>query len=91
MRDRLQADELYGMEEALAARVRAAFRAERWEEHALQVAKAAINRDRLISDALSVMRQYANNDSICLRRFEVRFFGESGIDAASGDLSLFHI
>jgi hypothetical protein len=81
----LQADELYGMEEALAARVRAAFRAERWEEHALQVAKAAINRDRLISDALSVMRQYANNDSICRRRLEVRFYGESGFDAASGD------
>lgn len=81
----LQADELYGMEEALASRVKAAFRAERWEEHSLQVAKAAVHRDLLISDAGSVMSQYAKDDRICRRRLEVRFDGESGFDAASGD------
>jgi hypothetical protein len=81
----LQADELYGMEEALAARVKAAFRAERWDEHALQVAKAAVHRDLLISDAAAVMHRYANDDRICRRRLEVRFEGESGFDAASGD------
>jgi hypothetical protein len=81
----LQADELYGMEEALALRVKAAFRAERWEEHSLQVAKAVVHRDLLISDAASVMNQYAEDDRICRRRLEVRFDGESGFDAASGD------
>jgi hypothetical protein len=81
----LQADELYGMEEALASRVKAAFRAERWEEHSLQVAKAAVHRDLLITDAASVMSQYAKDDRICRRRLEVRFDGESGFDAASGD------
>jgi hypothetical protein len=81
----LQADELYGMEEALASRVKAAFRAERWEEHSLQVAKAVVHRDLLISDAASVMSQYAKDDRICRRRLEVRFDGESGFDAASGD------
>lgn len=81
----LQADELYGMEEALAARVRASFRAEKWEEHSLQVAKAAVHRDLLISDAVSVMHQYANDDQIAQRRLEVRFDGESGFDAAAGD------
>lgn len=81
----LQADELYGMEEALATRVRAAFRAEKWEEHALEVVKAAINRDLLLSDAISVMEQYASVSHINRRRLEVRFNGESGFDAASGD------
>jgi hypothetical protein len=81
----LQADELYGMEEALAARVKAAFRAERWEEHSLQVAKAAVHRDLLISDAATVMHRYANDDRFCRRRLEVRFDGESGFDAAAGD------
>ena len=81
----LQADELYGMEEALASRVKAAFRAEHWEEHALQVAKAAVHRDLLLSDAAAVMHKYANDDKICRRRLEVRFDGESGFDAASGD------
>ena len=81
----LQADELYGMEEALAARVKAAFRAERWDEHSLQVAKVAVHRNQLISDAISVMHQYANDTRICRRRLEVRFDGESGFDAASGN------
>mmetsp|Transcript_107411 Transcript_107411/g.160678 ORF Transcript_107411/g.160678 Transcript_107411/m.160678 type:complete len:1394 (+) Transcript_107411:1-4182(+) len=81
----LQADELYGMEEALAAKVKANFRAARWEEHALQVTKAAVNRDALIGDAVSIMRQYANDKTLCRRRLEVRFNGESGFDAASGD------
>lgn len=81
----LQADELYGMEEALSSRVKAAFRAEKWQEHSLQVAKAAINRDNLISDAVSVMDQYAKDDRIFRRRLEIRFDGESGFDAASGD------
>jgi hypothetical protein len=81
----LQADELYGMEEALAARMKAAFKAEKWQEHSLQVAKAAINRGLLIPDATSVMEEYANDDRICRRRLEVRFDGESGFDAASGD------
>ena len=81
----LQADELYGMEEALASRVKAAFRAEHWEEQALQVAKAAVHRDLLLSDAAAVMHKYSNDDQICRRRLEVRFDGESGFDAASGD------
>lgn len=81
----LQADELYGMEEALAAKVKANFRAAKWEEHALQVAKAAVNRDLLISDAVSIMHQYANDDTLSRRRLEVRFNGESGFDAAAGD------
>lgn len=81
----LQADELYGMEEALANRVRAAFRAVKWQEHTLQVAKAAVRRDRLLTDAAAVMDSYTNDRSICRRRLEVRFEGESGFDAASGD------
>lgn len=81
----LQADELYGMEEALAARVRAAFRAVKWQEHALQVAKAAVRRDRLLADAAAVMESYTSDRSVCRRRLEVRFEGESGFDAASGD------
>jgi hypothetical protein len=81
----LQADELYGMEEALAAKVKANFRAARWEEHALQVAKAAVNRDVLIADAVSIMQQYANDKTLRRRRLEVRFNRESGFDAASGD------
>jgi hypothetical protein len=81
----LQADELYGMEEALAARVRAAFRAVKWQEHSLQVAKGAVHRDKLVSDATAVMERYANDDSLSRRRLEVRFYGESGFDAASGD------
>jgi HECT-domain (ubiquitin-transferase) len=81
----LQADELYGMEEALATRVRAAFRAVKWQEHSLQVAKAAVRRDRLLTDAAAVMDSYTNDRSVCRRRLEVRFEGESGFDAASGD------
>jgi HECT-domain (ubiquitin-transferase) len=81
----LQADELYGMEEALASRVKAAFRAAKWQEHALQVAKAAVRRDRLLSDASSIMDKYTNDRTVCRRRLEVRFEGESGFDAASGD------
>ena len=81
----LQADELYGMEEALASRVKAAFRAAKWQEHALQVAKAAVRRDRLLADASSIMDKYTNDRTVCRRRLEVRFEGESGFDAASGD------
>lgn len=81
----LQADELYGMEEALATRVRAAFRAVKWQEHSLQVAKAAVRRDRLLIDAAAVMDSYTNDRSVRRRRLEVRFKGESGFDAASGD------
>lgn len=81
----LQADELYGMEEALASRVKAAFRAVKWQEHSLQVAKAAVKRDRLLADAAAVMESYTNDRSVCRRRLEVRFEGESGFDAASGD------
>lgn len=81
----LQADELYGMEETLAARVRTAFRKEEWEEMSLQVAKAAIHRDSLLSDGLSIMDQYSSNSRLSRRRLEVRFDGESGFDAASGD------
>ena len=53
----LQADELYGLEEALAARVAAAFRAQRWDEHSLECAKAAVRRDDLLSDATH-LRKY---------------------------------
>jgi hypothetical protein len=81
----LQADELYGMEEALAARVRAAFRSVKWQEHALQVAKVAIRRNQLLSDATIVMEKYATDTYVNRRRLEVRFDGESGFDAASGD------
>jgi hypothetical protein len=81
----LQADELYGMEEALNARVAAQFRAQGWTEHALESAKAAIRRDHLLSDAASVMSRYACDTSLNKRRLEVRFEGESGFDAASGD------
>jgi len=51
----------------------------------LQVAKAAIHRDSLLSDAMSIMDQYSSNSRLSRRRLEVRFDGESGFDAASGD------
>jgi hypothetical protein len=79
----LQADELYGMEEALATRVRAAFRAVKWQEHVLDVAKAVIRRDHLLLDATAAMQRFTEMD-VCHRRLEVRFEGESGFDAASG-------
>jgi hypothetical protein len=81
----LQADELYGMEEALAARVRSAFRSAKWQEHSLEVVKAAVRREKLLSDAAHVMEKYATDTKINRRRLEVRFAGESGFDAASGD------
>lgn len=81
----LQADELYGMEEALANRVRAAFRAVKWKEHALEVAKAVIRRNNLLEDADTIMQRYATDEKVNRRRLEVRFDGESGFDAASGD------
>jgi len=81
----LQADELYGMEEALASRVRAAFRAVKWKEHALEVAKAVIRRGNLLADADTIMARYATDEKVNRRRLEVRFEGESGFDAASGD------
>lgn len=81
----LQADELYGMEEALAERVTAAFRAQKWDEHSLECAKAAIRRDDLLADAAAVMDLYANDVSARKRRLEIRFTGESGFDAASGN------
>ncbi|KAG7373198.1 HECT-domain ubiquitin-transferase [Nitzschia inconspicua] len=81
----LQADELYGMEEALGARIRQSFRAEGWQEQSIEVAKAAIHRDLLIEDAMSIMEQYSKDPKLNRRRLEVRFDGESGFDAASGD------
>lgn len=81
----LQADELYGMEEALGARVNAAFRAQRWQERSLQCAKAAVRRSHLLADAWTVMDRYTKNKMYRQRRLEVRFDGESGFDAASGD------
>lgn len=81
----LQADELYGMEEALGARMHAAFRAQRWFERSLQCAKAAIRRDKLVIDAATVMERYASESMVKKRRLEIRFQGESGFDAASGD------
>jgi len=81
----LQADELYGMEETLANRVNAAFRAQSWDERSLQCAKAAVRREHLLSDAAAVMHKYACDTSVNRRRLEVRFEGESGFDAASGD------
>jgi hypothetical protein len=80
----LQADELYGMEEALASRVRAAFRAANWQEHGLNVAKAAVRREWLLADAAAAMELYASDSTARHRRLEVRFEGESGFDAASG-------
>ncbi|GKY93743.1 hypothetical protein MPSEU_000341400 [Mayamaea pseudoterrestris] len=80
----LQADELYGMEEALAARVKATFRAAKWEEHTLQVAKASIRREQLLADAAAIMHLYASDKTIYHRRLEIRFEGESGFDLASG-------
>jgi hypothetical protein len=81
----LQADELYGMEETLAARVRSAFRAAKWQEHSLQVAKAAVRRDCILMDAATIMERYAQDETVNRRRLEVRFEGETGFDAASGD------
>ncbi len=81
----LQADELYGMEESLGARVHAAFRAQGWRERSLQCAKAAVRRDKLLLDAATVMERYAGDSMIRQRRLEIRFSGESGFDAASGD------
>jgi hypothetical protein len=81
----LQADELYGMEEALAARVRAAFKAVKWHEHSLDVAKIVVRREKLLSDATIAMQKYANDPTLFRRRLEVRFDGESGFDAASGN------
>ena len=83
----LQADELYGMEEALGARVTAAFRAQRWQERSLQCAKAVVRREVLLSDAAAVMERYAKDERLKHRRLEVRFQGESGFDAAPGDQS----
>lgn len=80
----LQADELYGMEEALASRVTASFRAQRWEERSLQCAKAVVRRETLLVDATNLMERYASDEKMCHRRLEVRFEGESGFDAASG-------
>jgi hypothetical protein len=51
----------------------------------LQVAKAAIHRESLLSDAISIMDQYCGDSNLSRRRLEVRFDGESGFDAASGD------
>ena len=81
----LQADELYGMDDALGNRVKAAFRAEGWQEHALEVAKAAVERERLLSDAEHVMDKIALDDNLSSRRLEVRFENESGFDAAAGE------
>lgn len=81
----LQADELYGMEEALATRVRAAFRAVKWKEHALEVAKAVIRRNNLLEDADTILTKYASDKKVNRRRLEVRFEGESGFDLASGE------
>ena len=81
----LQADELYGMEEALASRVRAAFRAAKWQEYSLQVAKALIRRNHLLADATATMELYANDPNVFHRRLEIRFEGESGFDLASGN------
>jgi hypothetical protein len=71
--------------QALASRVRASFRAEGWEEKSLQVAKAVVHRDLLVADAMSIMDQYSTDAGLNKRRLEVRFEGESGFDAASGD------
>ena len=81
----LQADELYGMEDALANRINAAFRAQRWDERSLQCAKAVVRREFLLKDAAGVMGNYAGDSRVNRRRLEVRFDGESGFDAASGD------
>ena len=76
---------LFSAVQALGARIRASFRAEGWQEMALNTAKAAVHRDLLISDAMSIMEQYSNDPRLKRRRLEVRFDGESGFDAASGD------
>ena len=57
----LQADELYGMEEALGARVNGAFRAQKWRGRALQCVKAAVKRETLLADAASEMDLYAKD------------------------------
>ena len=49
----------------------------------LQVAKAAIHRESLLLDAMSIMDQYCGDSSLKRRRLEVRFDGESGFDAAA--------
>jgi hypothetical protein len=60
----LQADELYRIEELQVARVRAAFRAVKWQEHSLQVAKAEVRRDRLLTDAAVLMDSYTNDREV---------------------------
>jgi hypothetical protein len=77
--------ELYGMEEAIGTRVLGLFRTAKWQEYSLQVAKAAVRRDYLLQDAVAVMEGYSRDALVCRRRLEVRFEGESGFDAASGD------
>ena len=57
----------------------------KWKEHALEVAKAVIRRNNLLADADLIMARYAADKTVNRRRLEVRFEGESGFDAASGD------
>ena len=81
----LQADELYGMEETLKTRLSEAFKVQRWEERSLECVKASVCRDTLLKDAAIMMEKYSNNNTLKQRRLEIRFEGESGFDAASGD------
>jgi len=81
----LQADELYGMEEALQSRVAAAFSSQKWQERSLESVKAVVHRDSLLIDSILVMGNYSTASHMKNRRLEVRFEGESGFDAASGD------
>ena len=62
----LQADELYGMEEALKPRVTAVFRAQKWRERSLESVKAVVCRDSLLSGAAFVMDKYST--ASCLRK-----------------------
>ena len=51
----------------------------------LESVKAVVCRDSLLSDAAFVMDKYSTASCLRERRLEVRFEGESGFDAASGD------
>jgi len=80
-----QASVLYSMEEAIKSRITVKFEAHDWRERSLESVKAVVHRDSLLSDAAFLMDKFSRASCLQKRRLEVRFEGESGFDAASGD------
>lgn len=60
------------MEEALAAQVTVALRAHLWEERSLQVVKAVVRREKLMTDAADLMERYTSDERLWHRRMENR-------------------